>query len=191
MLLCEAAGFDVVMVETVGVGQSETTVANMVDTYLVLMLAGAGDELQGIKKGILEVADVIAINKADGDNQLPAKRAALEYSRALHLMSSARSSWKTKVLTCSAMDGSGVAEVWAMLQEHRHTLEERGELQERRQQQRLTWLWSLVEQELMHRLRQHPDVSKLSAVLEQDVLLGRTPPTLAAEQILKAFGVES
>ena len=128
---------------------------------------------------------------SDGDNEVSAKRAAMDYSRALHLMRSARSSWKTKVLTCSAIEGSGVAEVWTILQEHQQVLQERGELQERRQQQRLTWLWSLVEQELMFRLRHHPDVSELSSTLEQDVLQGTTPPTLAAEKILRAFGIDS
>lgn len=191
MLLCEAAGYDVVLVETVGVGQSETAVADMVDSYLVLMLAGAGDELQGIKKGILEVADIITINKADGDNAIPAKRARQEYARALHFMTTPRSSWKTKVLTCSGLQRTGVPEVWETLQAHRDQLEETGELDKKRQQQRRQWMWSLVEQELMLRLRQHNEVAALVPKLEQQVLSGETPPTMAAEQILQTFGIEN
>lgn len=189
MLLCEAAGYDVVLVETVGVGQSETAVADMVDSYLVLMLSGAGDELQGIKKGILEVADLITINKADGDNEIRAKRARQEYARALHFMTTSQTSWKTKVLTCSALKKTGVPEVWQTLQEHRQCLEEAGELAEKRKKQRRQWMWSLVEQELMFRLRQHETVASLVPELEGQVLAGSTPPTLAAERILEAFGV--
>lgn len=189
MLLCEAAGYDVLLVETVGVGQSEIAVADMVDSFLVLMLAGAGDELQGIKKGILEVADVIAINKADGDNATQAKRAQQEYNRALHFVSP-RSLWTTPVLTCSAVEGSGVEEVWHTLQQHRQSLEEQGEFSRKRQQQRLAWLWSVVEQELFHHFKQHPDVAILIPALEQEILAGQLSPTLAAERLLRAFGLK-
>jgi len=187
LLLCEAAGFDIILVETVGVGQSETLVSEMVDTYLVLMLAGAGDELQGIKKGILEVADILAINKADGNNALHAKRARSEYKGALRFMNATFEAWKTPVLTCSGLEGNGLKELWEQIQLHRQTLEEHGEFSRKRQKQRLKWTWDLVEQELLDRLRNHPEITKQLPQLESDVLQGVLPPTLAAQTILDSF----
>lgn len=190
MLLCEAAGFDIILVETVGVGQSEITVSQMVDTYLVLMLAGAGDELQGIKKGILEVADVIAINKADGDNEQAAKRARMEYLRAIKLVRHAqRSEWQTPVLTCSGLRGKGLDQVWEILQAHRAALSEAGLFEQRRRKQRLLWMWSLIEQELMQQFREHEAVKAQLEHSEASVLSGRLPPTLAAQELLQAFGL--
>jgi len=188
LLVCEAAGFDVVLVETVGVGQSETVVADMVDFYLVLMLAGAGDELQGIKRGILEVADMLAINKADGDNELRAKRARVDYERALHLMRGHGGSWTAPVVAVSALTGAGLADLWSRIVEHRDVLGASGELEARRHAQMVRWMWSMVEDRLMHSLRHHSEVRTLVPTLEADVRDGRTTATLAASAILEAFG---
>ncbi|MBH23717.1 MAG: methylmalonyl Co-A mutase-associated GTPase MeaB [Myxococcales bacterium] len=189
MLICEAAGYDVVLVETVGVGQSEIEVADMVDTYLVLMLAGAGDELQGIKKGILEVADLIAVNKADGENVPAARRARRDYANALRLIHPRSEHWSPPVLTCSGLSGRHLDRLWETVQSHRDALQQSGEFTARRQQQRLKWMWALVEQELMARLRQHPDVQQRLPELEDGVLQDRITPTLAAERLLSAFGL--
>src|SRR5262245_20621438 len=142
LLVCEAAGYGVVLVETVGVGQSEVAVASMVDFFLVLMLAGAGDELQGIKKGILELADALAVNKADGDNVACAEAAAAEYAGALHLFRHTRESWDPPVVTVSGREGNGMDRVWAIVERHRATLGASGELDELRRQQQQAWLWS-------------------------------------------------
>jgi LAO/AO transport system kinase len=190
ILLCEAAGFDVVIVETVGVGQSETAVADMVDTFLVLMLAGAGDDLQGIKKGLLEVADVLTINKADGDNLLNAQRARNELEGALRIMRPSQDNWQAPVLTCSALDHTGIKEVWAAVCDHRQSLKESGFLQLKRNQQKLRWMWSLVEQELLLQLKLHPDVKSQKDDIESAVLGGKTTPTMAAEKLLRVFGLE-
>ncbi|MCB9641942.1 MAG: methylmalonyl Co-A mutase-associated GTPase MeaB [Myxococcales bacterium] len=187
ILLCEAAGFDVVLVETVGVGQSETIVAEMVDSYLVLMLAGAGDELQGIKRGILEIADILAINKADGNNTLPAERARREYTSALRLMRPTSPSWRPQVTTCSGLEGAGLSELWKLLQKHRTTLEEAGELATKRSQQQLRWMWQMVEDQLLHELHHHPTVKQLLPTLQQGILTQTLTPTLAAEKIFQAF----
>jgi LAO/AO transport system kinase len=189
MLICEAAGFDVILVETVGVGQSEIAVADLVDTFVLLQLAGAGDELQGIKKGIIEIADIIAINKADGANQLSAQRACAEYRHALQILTPADSAWKKSVLTCSSTEGIGISELWEEIKVHRRTLIDNGELQTKRQDQRRKWLWSMVEWELLEHLRKHPDVVSIANELEKEVVFGQMPPSLAAEQILKAFGL--
>jgi LAO/AO transport system kinase len=188
MLLCEAAGFDVVLVETVGVGQSETLVADMVDFFLVLMLAGAGDELQGIKRGIVEIADMLAINKADGDNLHAARRAQREYENALHFMRPASPTWTPPVVTCSAVEGAGLDELWDRVLEHHRLLKGSGELMERRRQQRLKWMWAMVSEQLMDALRRHPDVTARIDQLERSVLDGATTPTAAARALLEAFG---
>lgn len=190
MLLCEAAGFDVILIETVGVGQSETIVADMVDFFLVLMLAGAGDELQGIKRGILELADVIAVNKADGDNAMHAQRARREYASALKLMRPTTQSWKPRVLTCSGLNGEGLDGVWASIEEHRQALTDSGELTERRREQMRRWMWSMVEARVLDALHQHPAVKQGAITLEPRVLDGATTPTLAAAELLRAFGIE-
>ncbi|OJT17825.1 ATPase/protein kinase [Archangium sp. Cb G35] len=184
LLLCEAAGFDVVLVETVGVGQSETVVADMVDFYLVLMLAGAGDELQGIKRGILEIADMIAINKADGDNVVRAERARAEYRAALHLM---RPGAEPVVTTCSALENSNIEQVWSSIEKRLETERTSGELEKRRRVQQVQWMWSMIEDGLRAALHAHPGVAELGPALERDVREGRATPTLSARRILGAF----
>jgi LAO/AO transport system kinase len=156
MLVCEAAGFDVVIVETVGVGQSETTVAQMVDMYLVLMLAGAGDELQGIKKGILEIADLLAINKADGDNRIAAQRARREFEHALHYTHRPEGPWMPRVMTCSAVENVGIDAIWDAMLEFRTAVTGSGHWQSRRQQQQVDWMWATVRDELERRFLANP-----------------------------------
>ncbi len=184
MLVCEAAGFDVIIVETVGVGQSEITVSSMVDFFLVLMLAGAGDELQGIKKGVLELADAIAINKADGDNIEKAERAQKDYVTALHLLRPASPNWSPPVLTCSAREMTGIAEIWAVVLKHRDILAESCEMEKNRRSQSLAWMWSLVEEGLKDRFHQHPEVRVRLPQLARQVENGRLSPTAAACQLL-------
>jgi LAO/AO transport system kinase len=184
LLLCEAAGFDVVLVETVGVGQSETVVADMVDLYLVLMLAGAGDELQGIKRGILEVADMLAINKADGDNVARAQRAKAEYRAALHLM---RPGAEPEVTTCSALENTGIDHVWSSIERRLEAQRESGALLIRRRAQQTRWMWSMVDDGLRAALHAHPEVAALGPILEREVREGRATPTGAARRILGAF----
>ncbi|MBK6846099.1 MAG: methylmalonyl Co-A mutase-associated GTPase MeaB [Proteobacteria bacterium] len=189
LLVCEAAGFDVVLVETVGVGQSEAAVAEMVDFFLLLALAGAGDELQGIKRGVLELADLVAITKADGDNELAARRARQQTESALHLMRPRSPHWQPPVVTCSARCGTGLDELWAHVEAHRRALEAQGELVARRRRQQLAWMWGLVERGLHEALRAHPEVRATLGPLEHAVLEGTTTPLLAAQQLLRAFGV--
>ncbi|MEM9034269.1 MAG: methylmalonyl Co-A mutase-associated GTPase MeaB [Actinomycetota bacterium] len=186
MVLVEAAGFDTVLVETVGVGQSETVVADMVDTFCVLMLPNAGDELQGIKKGILELADVVAVNKADLDPDR-ARSARRDYANALHLLQPASPSWTPTVELVSAITGDGLAELWDRLTQHRRALAESGELDERRRAQRLRWMWAMVERELVDTLRSDPTVTSSLGEVEAAVADGRLTPTVAAEQLLAAF----
>jgi LAO/AO transport system kinase len=183
MLLCEAAGFDVILVETVGIGQSETAVCDMTDFFLALMLPGAGDELQGIKKGLVELADMIAINKADGDNVKRANLAAGEYRGALHILTPRSEHWQVPVKTYSALTGSGVAELWQTILDHRTAMTASGEFAERRRQQQVKWMWSMLEQRLMARLR--ADAAIRAKVKQTEVLVadGRISPALAAEQI--------
>ncbi|MEM1349413.1 MAG: methylmalonyl Co-A mutase-associated GTPase MeaB [Myxococcota bacterium] len=190
MIVCEAFGVDVVIVETVGVGQSETMVADMVDTYLVLMLPGAGDELQGIKKGILEVADIMAVNKADGDNVKRAHKARGEYKRALHLMGQRDPEGDVPVLTCSGLHGDGVAAVWETVARHKSERGASGAFEARRRAQRRTWMWTMVEQELLAQFREHDAVAALAPALEWQVREGECTPTTAAERLLAAFGLE-
>ena len=187
ILLCEAAGFDVVLVETVGVGQSETVVADMVDFFLVLMLAGAGDELQGIKKGILELADMVAVNKADGDNAQRAAAAAREYQIALHLTAPASPHWTPPVLTCAGLTGEGVETLWSQVEQHRRLLSESGDLERRREEQRVRWMWSMLDDRLLEALRTHPAVGKLLPELESQVRSDRTTPVSAVNTLIKAF----
>jgi len=187
MVVVEAAGYDVVLVETVGVGQSETLVAEMVDFFLVLMIAGAGDELQGIKKGVLELADMIAVNKADSGNEKRAKAAAMEYQHALRLMHPASPNWTPPVLTCSALENTGLDTIWAQIEQHRRKLSASGELAEKRSNQQVDWMWSTVDDRLLTALRGHSAVRSLLPGLEADVRDGRLTPTLAADRILDAF----
>ena len=187
LLLCEAAGFDVVFVETVGVGQSETTVVDMVDSYLVLMLAGAGDELQGIKRGILELAEILVIHKADGDNRDAALRARREYLGALRFMKPTHPGWRTPVLTCSSYTGEGIEAVWEAVGEHRSRLIEDGALSRRRQEQARRWMWTLVEEAVLRDLRENPAVVRAAGDLEKAVVEGTTTATRAAQSLLKTF----
>jgi LAO/AO transport system kinase len=188
ILVCEAAGYDMVLVETVGVGQSETEVANMVDFFLLLKLAGAGDELQGIKRGILELADLIAINKADGDNLVAAGQARAEFERALRILRPATADqWMPRVVTVSALTGEGLDAVSEIVAEHRAFLDGGGGLEKRRAAQRLSWMWSLVEEGLRARVREHPEVMRRIADLERQVREQTTTPAAAAEQILESF----
>ena len=188
ILVCEAAGYDVVLVETVGVGQSETTVAEMVDFFLLLKLAGAGDELQGIKRGILELADLIAINKADGENLQAAELARVGFERALGILRPTdEDGWTPRVVTSSGQTGAGLDEIWEIITAHHKLLSGSGELERRRQQQLLSWMWSLVDEGLRSAVREHPDVADTLTALEEDVLQGRTTPTSAAEDILSTF----
>ena len=184
MLVCEAAGYDVVIVETVGVGQSETTVASMVDFFLVLHIAGAGDELQGIKKGVLEVADAIVINKADGDNLPRAQAARREYEAALHMLMPHSRNWTVPVLTCSAIDGSGIEEIWTTIRDHRQRLDTSGELFQKRTGQALAWLDFLVDEGLHRWFHGHPRVAAMLPQLRRDVERGTTSATAAADALL-------
>jgi LAO/AO transport system kinase len=190
VVVVEAAGFDVVLVETVGVGQSEVTVADMVDLFLVLMLPGAGDELQGIKKGILEIADLLVINKADGDNRDRAAKAVREYKAALHIMQPADPNWVPQVLSCSALTKTGIDTVWETVLEHRRTLEAAGTLEAKRAGQQVRWMWAMVRDRLVSALEGHPEVKALVPELERAVAMGETTPATAAERVLRAFGLE-
>ncbi|MFE6614457.1 methylmalonyl Co-A mutase-associated GTPase MeaB [Amycolatopsis sp. NPDC057786] len=187
IVLMEAAGYDIVLVETVGVGQSEVTVANMVDHFLFLTLARTGDQLQGIKKGVLELADVIAVNKADGDHERDAKRAARELAGALRMIYGRDAEWTPPVLTCSALTDVGLDDVWAEIGRHRDVLTASGELDGRRRRQQVEWTWSMVREQLLGRLASHPDVRAVVPDVERAVRDGELTPTLAAQRILEAF----
>ena len=187
IVVCEAAGFDVVLVETVGVGQSETLVAKMVDFFLVLMIPGAGDELQGIKKGVLELADMIAVNKADGDNEGRARVAANDYASALRLMQPSSPSWTPPVVTCSALHEVGLDTLWAQIELHRAKLSASGELDHKRRQQQVDWMWASVDDRLLSRLHHATAVKRLAPRLEREVREGTLTATLAAQRILDAL----
>ena len=184
MLACEAAGFDVIVVETLGTGQSETTVASMVDFFLVLLLAGAGDELQGIKKGFLELADGLAINKADGDNRDRAAVTRKEYEAAFHLLRPSSPHWSPPVLLCSAKEGTGIEALWDMVLSHRERMSACGALEQRRRSQSLDWMWSLVEEGLKDRFHRHPEVQRQLRQLCGEVEAGRSTPVAAACHLL-------
>ena len=189
MLLCEAAGYDVVMVETVGIGQSETAVADMTDFFLVLMLAGAGDELQGLKKGIVELADMIAVNKADGDNIARAKVAAAEYRAALNILSPHSANWSPPVLTYSALTGNGIAELWSQVLAHKEKMTGSGELAARRREQQVKWMWTMLEERLTARLRNDSAVRAKLRQAEAAVAAGTLAPALAVDEIAQLLGV--
>ena len=184
MLICEAAGFDVVLIETVGVGQSETAVAGMTDFFLVLMLAGAGDEIQGIKKGILELADTLVINKADGNNIRRVQKAQKELQAAMHFLRPASMNWSPPVLTCSAFENKGLDKVWETILTHRQTLQKSGELDAKRRRQAVDWMWALVEEGLKERLRSHPAVQSNLPGIETAVAQGEMEAVLAAQKVL-------
>jgi LAO/AO transport system kinase len=189
MLLCEAAGYDVVLVETIGTGQSETVVADMTDFFLVLMLPGAGDELQGLKKGVVEIADMLAVNKADGDNVMRAKAAAAEYRAALHIIGGRSPHWAPPVVTYSALTGNGVAELWASVLDHRERMTAAGEFDARRREQQVKWMWAMLEERLMVRLKSDPALRAKLPKLEAAVADGRMSPALAVEELADALGL--
>ncbi|MGH3474699.1 MAG: methylmalonyl Co-A mutase-associated GTPase MeaB [Aeromicrobium sp.] len=186
MTVLEAGGFDVVLVETVGVGQSEITVAGMVDTFLFLTLSRTGDQLQGIKKGILEIADVIAVNKADGDREREAEASAKDLAGALRLVYAGTNDWVPPVLTCSALEGRGIDTVWQRVIRHREFMGKKG-LHEQRAQQQLDFTWALVRDELDHRLRTDENVAAVRAEIRDAVLAGEMPAATAADKILEAY----
>jgi GTPase len=183
MLLCEAAGFDVVLVETVGIGQSETAVCDMTDFFLALMLPGAGDELQGIKKGLVELADMIAINKADGDNIKRANIAAADYRGALHILSPRSEHWHPPVVTYSALTGAGIADLWQKISDHRTAMKASGDFAARRREQQVKWMWSMLESRMMERLRSDTAIRAKVKKIEAEVADGRLAPALAADRI--------
>jgi LAO/AO transport system kinase len=187
ILVMEAAGYDVVIVETVGVGQSETLVAEMTDTFVLLALARTGDQLQGIKKGVLELADVVAVNKADGPHELECRRAARELSGALRLIGQHDPWWSVPVLTCSAETGAGLPELWQAVEQHQEALRASGEFELRRGTQHVRWMWDTVRDRLLDELNRSPDVRPIVEDIEKDVRDGVLPPSLAADRILKAF----
>ncbi len=187
IVVIEAAGFDVVLVETVGVGQSESQVADMVDFFLVLLLAGAGDALQGIKKGVLEIADLLVVNKADGENELRARQAAREYQSATDLLAPTNPSWTPPVLTCSGLTGQGVEAVWEQVSDHRAVMDASGNWESRRSEQKVRWMWDLIEDRLIHRLREDPEIASTIGDLEAYVRDDSMTPFNAADRVLSAF----
>lgn len=184
VVLLEAAGFDVILIETVGVGQSEVTVANMVDTFVFLTLARTGDQLQGIKKGVLELADIVVVNKADGEHTIEAKKAARELSGALRLIYPHDTLWRPPVLTMSALENNGVSEMWDTVLQHRAVLTEAGEFEAKRRRQQVDWMWAMVRDAVLDRVLNAPDVKASRADIEQQVREGTLTPALAAEQLL-------
>ena len=184
IVVCEAAGFDVILVETVGAGQSEVAVSDMTDFFLVLMLPGAGDELQGIKKGVLEIADMIVVNKADADNEIRAKQAVVHYRNALHIMQQRSPNWAPPVTMCSALRNNGITDIWKKLEEYRDKLTASGEFQEKRQQQRWKAVWSMLQDRLITDLRTHPRVMAELPRIRRELHSGNLTVTLAVEELL-------
>lgn len=191
MLVCEAAGFDVILVETVGTGQSEIAVRAMVDFFLLLLVPGAGDELQGIKKGIVELADAILINKADGENKIPAEAARAEYNRALHYLTPATAGWRTRAYTASAVTGVGIANLWDVITTFRAKTTEASVFTERRRQQAREWLHTLIVDQLQDFFYNHPAVQQQLPALEQAVMDGELPATAAATSLLDLLSLEA
>ncbi len=189
MLVCEAAGYDVILVETVGIGQSETSVADMTDFFLALMLPGAGDELQGLKKGLVEIADMIAINKADGDNVKRAQAAAAEYRAALHILTPRVAEWQPPVATCSALTGDGITALWEHVLDHRRRLEASGAFAARRREQQVKWMWAMLEDRLHTRLTTDPKLKAKLPQLERAVADGALSPALAVDDIVETLGL--
>ncbi len=187
MVVCDAAGYDVILVETVGAGQSEVAVSDMTDIFLVLMLPGAGDELQGIKKGVLEIADMIVVNKADGGNEVRAKQAAVHYRNALHIIQPKTPTWSPPVLLCSSTKNTGIDVVWGKLAEHKEKLTATGEFQRRRRQQRVKAMWSQLQDRVMTDIKHHPKVMEQLPELKSDLLCGNMTVTRAVDRILQLF----
>ncbi len=189
VVLLEAAGFDVILIETVGVGQSEVAVSNMVDTFVLLTLARAGDELQGIKKGVLELADIAVVNKADGDHLRDARSAARELSSVIRLIYPRETLWRPPVLTMSAVEGTGLPELWETIERHRQVLTEAGEFEARRRDQQVDWTWQMVRDAVLDRVLSNPAVRTIRADVERQVKAGELTPAMAAQQILRAASV--
>ena len=189
MLICEAANYDVILVETVGLGQSETAVADMTDFFLALMLPGAGDELQGLKKGVVELADMIAVNKADGDNIARASAAAAEYRAALHILTPRSPAWTPPVVTYSALTGNGLEDLWNKVLEHRKTMTASGDIASRRRAQQVKWMWTIFEERLRAHLKSDPTLKAQLPKIEAAVAVGDLSPALAVEQIAAALGM--
>jgi LAO/AO transport system kinase len=187
MLVCEASGFDIILVETVGVGQSETTVRSMVDFFLLLALTGAGDDLQGIKKGIIELSDAIVINKADGDNKTRALATRQDYNRTLHYLAPSTEGWQTRAYTCSSFSGEGIAEIWDVVETFREQTTTSGVFAQRRNTQSRDWVYAMVEEQLRSRFYRHPVIERMLPQLEQAVVEGTMPATVAAQELLKSF----
>ena len=190
IVLCEAAGFDVILVETVGVGQSEIMVSQMVDFFLALMLPGAGDELQGIKKGILEIADMIAVNKADGEMKNAANRAVMEYQHALDILNPKSANWKPRSLSCSAFTGDGLAAIWESICDYKGLLKDAGEWQEKRKSQQVEWMWAIIRERILSKIETNEKVQSLVPQLELQVAESKLTPALAALEILTIMGNE-
>jgi LAO/AO transport system kinase len=189
IVLLEAAGFDVILVETVGVGQSEVAVANMVDTFVFLTLARTGDQLQGIKKGVLELADIVVVNKADGEHVREARKAARELAGVIRLIYPRETLWRPPVLTMSALEGTGLEELWETVERHREVLSEAGEFEARRRAQQVDWTWQMVRDTVLDRVLSNPAVRKVRAEVERQVLAGELTPALAAQQILEVASI--
>jgi LAO/AO transport system kinase len=190
IVLLEAAGFDVILVETVGVGQSEVAVANMVDTFVFLTLARTGDQLQGIKKGVLELADIVVVNKADGEHAVEAKAAARELTGAIRLIYPRETLWRPPVLTMSALSGDGLVELWETVLKHRQVLTDAGEFEARRRTQQVDWTWSMVRDAVLDRVLSHPAVKNIRAEVERKVRSGELTPALAAQELLNASDMQ-
>jgi len=187
MILCEAAGYDIIIVETVGVGQSEITVASMVDFFLLLQLANAGDELQGIKKGVMEISDAIVINKAEGDNRPRAELARQQYENALHLLKPKSSHWQVPAMLCSALYNEGVDEIWEMIQQFSATMKQHGEFEKKRLLQANDWMWAMVMDDLKDLFMHDKNVAAMLDQVQTGVSQGTTPPSVAAKRLLEAF----
>ncbi len=188
MLLCEAAGFDVILVETVGVGQNEVTVRSMVDFFLLIMIAGAGDELQGMKKGVIEIADLLAVNKADGDNVQRAKLASTEYSRVLGFLQPATPGWKTRCTTCSALIPETLAALWEKIEQFAVTTRESGAFDKRRKHQSIEWMHAMIEEELKHRFFRNPQVQRMLPDIQKQVEDQTLPAATAVRRIMEGLG---
>lgn len=187
MLLCEAAGYDVIIIETVGVGQSETEVADMVDMFLLLLLPASGDELQGIKKGIVELADLLVVNKADGDLLAQAKRVQADYSAAMRMLHPSSAQWQPQVKTCSAITGHGIGEIWQAAQQFADSMKTSGEFDKKRAQQSVAWMWKEIKETLVSRFIENADIAAVLPELEQSVAKGKRPATEAADLLLSSY----
>jgi LAO/AO transport system kinase len=187
MLVCEAAGYDVIFVETVGVGQNEIAVRSMVDFFLLLMITGAGDQLQGIKRGVVEIADALVVNKADGDNKRRAESYRGDLDQALHYLLPATEGWETHAYVCSSLTGKGIDAIWSVIQSFRETTEASGVFKRRRRLQARDWMYAMVSDQLQQEFRNHPGVNEMLPSMEQAVMDGSLPPTSAARFLLEKF----